>query len=65
MYVCINYTSPKTDSAAKPGKELSPNFNDTSLFSELHVITSGLASIFDIKQTVLNKFTQSNLDLIP
>lgn len=65
MYVYINCTSPKIDSVAKPGKELSTNFNDTSLFSELHVITSGLASIFDIKQTALNKVTQSKLDLIP
>lgn len=44
---------------------MSPNFNGTSLFSELHIITSGLASIFDIKQTALNKITQFKLDLIP
>jgi len=44
---------------------MSPNFNGTSLFSQLHIITSGLASIFGIKQTLLNKITQSKLDVIP
>lgn len=42
-----------------------PNFDGTSLFSELQIITSDLASIFVIKQTALNKMTQSKLDHIP